>query len=302
MRCNLENIQPVRLDDAVQQHTGDRVLVYKEAGDEKLRLSCFFPPDYAPATRRYPAFFFIHGGGWVARKVFDDQSQWSGDYLGYLARYYADRGFVSVSVDYRLLRDGGQKDGFQLIDLYDDCMDALCFMAARADEYGLDPDKTFLLGESAGGYLAAAMAAFPYRKSPFRFRLAVLVNAITELSENWQNAVPLSSTHPVLAGLDHEERFTALSPVCQVGTHVCPSLMIHGECDSVVKLHHAVDFQKAMRQTGCDSEICWMPDTHHAFLLVEYSKEHKAAWAAIREIDRCIREAGIQMSTGNGAS
>ncbi len=51
------------------------------------------------------------GGGWTSRTVFEDQRAWAGDHLGYLARYYADKGYISVSIDYRLMRENGEADG-----------------------------------------------------------------------------------------------------------------------------------------------------------------------------------------------
>ena len=89
----------------------------------------------------HPTIFFIHGGGWSSRMIFNDQEEWAGDHLGYLARYYADKGYIGVSIDYRLLQDMGQKERFQLIDLYDDCRDALDYVLERAGVYGIDMSK-----------------------------------------------------------------------------------------------------------------------------------------------------------------
>lgn len=285
MTCDFSRVRPIDLSDEIARHTGDRTVAYKTVHGEPLMVSYYFPAEYQPKEKKYPVFFFVHGGGWGGRKVFEDQVHWAGDYLGYLARYYAKKGFVSVSIDYRLIREDAQPDGYQLMDLYEDCMDALSFVAGHAREDGIDPERAVLLGESAGGYLAAAMAAFPYRQNPFRLRYSILVNAITALNDGWKKAIPLQSMHPLLKGLTYEERYRALSPVCQIGENTCPALLLHGTADTVVLPHHAEDYRARLQKAGGTAEIYWLPNTGHAFLLVEYVKEPTAAFAAIAKID-----------------
>ena len=293
MRCDVNSVRLVDLADAVRRHSGDVTKPYKTVEGEPVCLSCFLPKGYDPGKKKYPVFFFVHGGGWRGSHVFDDQAGWAGDYLGFLARYYADRGFFSVSIDYRAIRGDAQEEGRQLIDLYDDCMDALDFVAAEAAPLGLDPDRAALLGESAGGYLAAAMTTFPYRKNPFPPRLTVLVNAVTALSDSWEALIPAASSHPALRGLTRAEIGRALSPVCQVSERTGRTLLLHGEADTIVKPRHAEDYLRAMARAGRPAEICWLPDTNHAFLLVEYSHNDAAASAAIRRVDEELAAAGL---------
>ncbi len=265
------------------RHSGDETVVYKHVAGEDLRLSLYYPPGFK-ADKKHPAFIVIHGGGWAGRKIFDDQPAWAGDFLGYLARYYADRGFVGVSVDYRLMpkEDYGQVPGRQLPDLYVDCMDAMDYLADHAVQYGLDTGNCVLLGESAGGYLAAAVAAFQTRKNPLTLRAAILVNAITEVySDKWHKAAP--------EGTDAK----ALSPLCHVGKGTCPALLIHGAEDSVVARRHSIAYHEALKAAGVPSTLCLIPDTDHAFLLVEYSNQLKAARTAIAAIDEYLEGLGV---------
>lgn len=122
---NYRRLEETRDDfsSAMARHSGDETRVYKTVGDEKLRISLYYPRDYDPA-RRYPLLVCVHGGGWASRKVFPDQEEWAGDYLGFLARRYAERGCLCASIDYRLMRGDGKTPGYELIDLYEDCADA----------------------------------------------------------------------------------------------------------------------------------------------------------------------------------
>ena len=105
----------------IARHSGDRNVVCKEVNGQKLLLSLFEPPEYG-AERLYPLLVLVHGGGWQGRKIFADQADWTGDYLGFLARRYAEKGWLCASIDYRLMQENGQAPGYELIDLYEDCV------------------------------------------------------------------------------------------------------------------------------------------------------------------------------------
>lgn len=66
-----------------------------------------------------------------------------------LRTYVAEAGFVVASIQYRTVMDGANyRDGIA------DVKSAIRYLRAHADDYGIDPDKVAVWGESAGGYLA----------------------------------------------------------------------------------------------------------------------------------------------------
>ena len=71
----------MELNSYIARHSGDEVIVYKTVGEEKLACSIYNPPAYQ-REQTYKTLFLIHGGGWRGRKIFEDQTEWSGDYLG----------------------------------------------------------------------------------------------------------------------------------------------------------------------------------------------------------------------------
>ena len=282
---NLSATALIHLEPYIQRHSGDVTICYKTVGSENLCLSLYFPPQYSQETEEtFPIFVMVHGGGWSSRKVFADQTNWAGDYLGYLARYYADKGFVAVSVDYRML-DGNNAGPLSLMDLYEDCMDALVFLWENREQYHLDLECACLLGESAGGYLAAAMLTFPYRKSPFRFQRGILVNPITDLLDSkWGKY--LSSD--INKNNDDENR-RCLSPLWQISADVCPILLMHGTEDHTVSLSHSQEFYRRMQMAQRYTELHLFEHTGHAFLLAEYSRKIAAVSEAIGVIDSFIQ-------------
>ena len=260
----------IDIDSSIERHSADEIISYKEVGGEPIYLGYFLPEKYSRDSE-YPLFVFVHGGGWESHKIFADQSCWQGDYLGYLARYYADKGFICVSIDYRLARDAGQAENYGIIDCYEDCCDALDFVIEHADTYGIDTEQIHLLGESAGGHLAGGMAAFHYDRR-YDFRKVFLINPITYLYDEWRSRVPLKSNHPRLYSLSAEQRAKFLSPLCQLQDDVCEMVLIHGKDDITVNPAHSLKLYGRMKEMKRKCELHLIEETKHAFMLAEYYK------------------------------
>jgi acetyl esterase/lipase len=96
---------------------------------------------YAPRSGSgRPILVYVHGGGW--RK--GDKAQ-----VGLKPRAFADKGFVFVSVNYRLVPAVTYKEQA------DDVARAIAWIHARAEKYDGDPGRIFLMGHSAGAQLVA---------------------------------------------------------------------------------------------------------------------------------------------------
>lgn len=101
---------------------------------------------YAPAdlSAALPGLLYLHGGAYVLGGLAMIDSG---------ARMLADRaGVVVVTLDYRLAPEHPYPAGLE------DSYAALEWAADKGSEYGLDPTRLGVLGESAGGGLAAALA------------------------------------------------------------------------------------------------------------------------------------------------
>ena len=87
-----------------------------------------------------PAILFLHGGGFVFKGA---------PYHYDLAKEYARRtGSVVVMVDYRTAHNNPYGTSLN------DCMDAWRWLAAEAQNLGIESSKTAIVGDSAGGFLA----------------------------------------------------------------------------------------------------------------------------------------------------
>lgn len=88
-----------------------------------------------------PAVLYVHGGGF---RILSKETHWI------MALAYARRGYVVFNIDYRL----APTDPFPAA--VEDVCAAYTWLAAHAREYGADPSRLVLAGESAGANLVTA--------------------------------------------------------------------------------------------------------------------------------------------------
>lgn len=98
---------------------------------------------YAPDGAKFlPVVFWIHGGGWETGDKTDIQIK---------PRVFAERGFVFVSTNYRLLPD------VKMGELIRDVAKSLGWVHKNIADHGGDPRRIFVMGHSAGAQLAALL-------------------------------------------------------------------------------------------------------------------------------------------------
>lgn len=102
---------------------------------------------YSPKEGKdHPVLVMIHGGGWQK----GDKA--NSGVVEPKSTFFVDRGFVFVSVNYRLSPKVQHPAHVQ------DVAKALAFVHDNAKKFGGDPDRMFVMGHSAGAHLAALVA------------------------------------------------------------------------------------------------------------------------------------------------
>lgn len=137
MRNMMNGIKSIPITEGVETQ---KTTVPGKGGDIPVRI---YTPA-APKKGKQPVFYYIHGGGFVAG---------SPDVVEEMCKLVVQNtGCVSVSVDYRLAPENPFPAGL------DDCYTVLEWIGKNAGNFGGDPNKICISGDSAGGNLATVCA------------------------------------------------------------------------------------------------------------------------------------------------
>jgi acetyl esterase/lipase len=164
--------------------------------------------------RERPVVMWMFGGAWV----FGNKDQ-----MDAYARDSAERGYVGVTIDYRI-RSAGADIVAAAWDAYDDAVAAVDWLKAHAGEYGLDPDAIVAGGISAGAINAMHLLYAPGTRGP--------------------------ATSPVAGGV----AISGLSFTGPTGVDP-PSIMFEGTADAIVPYSAAKN--TCTQATNAGSECNW---------------------------------------------
>lgn len=132
---------------------------------------------YTPAGEGpFGVLMYLHGGGWVIGDL---------DTHDYTCRSLCDEAAVLVvSVDYRLAPE------HRFPAAVDDCWAALNWLAINAPEFGGDPNRIAVGGDSAGGNLAAVLALMARDAGGPELKAQLLVYPAVDLSPGHTDRYP----------------------------------------------------------------------------------------------------------------
>lgn len=157
----------------------ERTIVYATPGGEGLAADAYLPESNQPA----PIIIAMHGGSWK-RGV-------RGSYR-YLGPFFAARGFALLTIDYRLA--GEVKNLYPAA--VDDVRAAIRYVREHAAELNVDPARIVLMGDSAGGHLAA-LAGLTERP---QVKAVVGVVGVYDLAAQWQHDLPVRPSDNIAQG------------------------------------------------------------------------------------------------------
>jgi len=138
LKASIKEPSETSLADRFDKKLG---IPYVENGDPAQVLDIYYADE---DNRRDAVLIDIHGGFYIA-----GQKEGNRDF----ASVFLGEGFDVVLVEYRL--NDGVRD---VSDELADCAAALDYLTVHAEELGLNKDRMFLTGDSAGGHLALYMA------------------------------------------------------------------------------------------------------------------------------------------------
>lgn len=219
-----------------------------------------------------PAIVYVHGGRWRAgeRDYRDalDVAQWAG--MGYFA----------MTIDYRLVGATPAPAAYQ------DVQTAIRWVHAHADEYGIDADRVYLIGDSSGGHLVALAATLgegPYERVGGWDEARSDVRAVISAAGPYElNTLSWGDLWTPVEGDVREARRIA-SPIHHIGPGTRPILVIHSDDDRSVPIQQAVDMVAALQAAGIQHRFVHYTDAGHMRITQDVIQE---TLAFIEEVER----------------
>lgn len=222
-----------------------RDLTYTAGADEdagKHKLDVYRP---ASAGTR-PVLFFIHGGSWRN----GDRKQYPA-----LANRFAKEGYVVVVPSYRL--SPKHKHPAHL----EDAAAALAWTFKNIEQYGGDPQRIYVAGQSAGGHLAASLGLNPQWLAPHGLKPSD-IKGVMALSGVYDLTGALEVRAPAVFG-DQPEILKQASPIEYVTADAPPFLITYCQWDYAFLPQQAEALHRKLRAAGARSELVYVPGENH---------------------------------------
>ena len=233
---------------------------------------------------------FIHGGAWIAG---DKESYASG--MNYGA---SSLGIATASVNYRYI-----SDSVDLLDVLDDIDAALAKIKSKGAEAGVNINRVLLTGDSAGGHLSLLYAYARKKTAPIAPVAVISNSGPTDLYDDnfyHNNALGDEAVISDLLSKACGQRFTyetkesakaalySVSPVAYVSADCVPTVINHGNADSIVPFSNALALDALLTQYGVEHVLNVYDGADHDLGKDEDAKD-KADELLFGYIDRFLK-------------
>lgn len=246
---------------------------FAQAGGESLKLDAFVPNGNGP----FPAVIFVHGGGWSGGDKMSGNDP--------LFAPVAERGMAWFTINYRL----APKHNYPAP--VEDIHTAIRWVKANASRYHIDPNRIALVGESAGGQLAAQAVVLAQEAE--RVAAVVPFYAPIDFILDMERRGGLSTSMRGLFGRKEAKADEATlqllreaSPINHLKSGLPPFLLVHGTGDMSVLYNWSPLFQAKLKAAGVACDLITIPDGTHGMARWEsFAPEYKtqvADWIAAR--------------------
>ena len=251
-------------------------IVYAQPGVKPLKYDAYIPD----GARNLPGIVIIHGGGWQMNCE---------DVMSGMARELARDGkYVVFSIDYRWI---GTADGDAVPNTMDqligDCYGAILHIIEHAKEYGLNPKKLAVTGDSAGGHLCACVAnmiemvgdggfgitegVYEYLPTYMPKKMNVkkarkALKAIKAVAPNY-GIFAVNDIRRFVRDLP-EEGQNAVAPIKQIPSpknRQIPHWINRGTKDPIISEETTLAYYNALLEAGQRAEYVKVPDAVHAY-------------------------------------
>jgi acetyl esterase/lipase len=254
---------------------GQTDYVYKVTPQRDLQLT--FVPLNKPKYDKAPLYFVLPGGGWYVEERLGMMN-----YAKVSVGALLDEGFAVVAADYRVT-----PEGVFVADIIEDCLDALRYCAHHADQWGVDRDKFFISGHSAGAHLAlmTGMIKDSFRSEnsytdPYTVAGIAPMSPITDLAD--EAAMQFNHGYLFADPTDEGEK-ARVSPITYACATTPDTLLIAGTSDYHVLPRHSEKLFDKLVECGANTRLMYSIAGGHGFEQMHYGVEPQPGMDGVQQ-------------------
>lgn len=184
-------------------------------------------------------------------------------------------------------------------EIVEDVSRGVRFVRGHAQEYGIDPDRLGVTGGSAGGHLALMLAT---RGGPGPAGTADPIDHVSSCVQSVAIFYPVTDLTDLTGSTEDpgdggppknfrkafrqepvdmrrwKETAAELSPILHVHENLPPTLIYHGNADTLVPFDQSSRYADCVREAGCEIAVCEVDRGGHGWLMMPFDIMAFADW------------------------
>ncbi len=257
--------------------------VYKKINDSvDMRLNIYYPQNHV-TNAPSPVIVYFFGGGFVQGSPIQFEEH---------CKYFAGRGIVAITADYRVIsRNKG--NGMNCIF---DGKSAIRYIREHARELNIDPNRIAVAGGSAGGFLAleCALDDSRWQDPTDNAAISCVPNALVLLN-------------PVVNAVEHQFRIAKfqvdekdpasqsfageIDPMTHIHSGMPPGIIFHGTADKISAITFVQKFTDDYNAAGNKMQLVKFEGEKHGFTTMQY-KNGKFFIETLKQTDQFLIDLG----------
>lgn len=262
----MEEVKHRKADGSEVYHIYKHDVVYVTRPEGERTLQMLVPEE--KGDRKYPAVLYVQGSAWMKQDQYKRLAA-----MADLAR----RGFVTATLQYR------ESDLAAFPAQIEDAKTGIRFLRKNAEEYHIDTENIFIMGDSSGGHTAVMAGVTAdqelfdtdvYGEFSCKVKAIVDLYGVTDIRQKEDFPTTLNqgeadSPEGKLIGGNNVYEHPELSvPVVCAGyikkeTEIPPILMMHGTGDDLVSWRQSVRLYKKLREEEKEVEFYMVENAVH---------------------------------------
>jgi acetyl esterase/lipase len=236
--------------------------VYKKINDTVEMHLNIYNPDKHDKQAPTPVIIYFFGGAFIHGSPGQFEEH---------CKYFASRGIVAISADYRVI----SRNKGNAIDCVIDAKSAVRYVREHAAELNIDPNKVVVAGGSAGAFLAltCAMNDPKWQDPADNAQISCVPNAMVLLNpvvNSMEHKFRIQKFKDDAKKPDSESHASEVNPLTAITANMPPAIIFHGTKDKISAYQFVKQFSDDYVKAGNTCELITYEGQKHGFTAVKW--------------------------------